>query len=154
MFNKFLSIGVIVLTLSLLLPSCKQKDSVTLPEYSAISITPQKDVYEEGDVVSCSIAMLNTGSSNLQKATYWFYANWWFTDPEVTADFQEFTIDELTGAMVATSSEITLTSGAVQKTKENGHADLCFYGRLEYPNWDYRKVEIRVPVKVKAKPVL
>jgi len=153
MSKKFLSLGFAMLTLLLLLPSCKQESSVTLPEYSEISISPQKDVYEVGDVVRCSITMLNTGSNNLQKATYWFYANWWFTDPEMTADFQEFVTNPQTGTMVATSSEIVLTAPAVQKTTDNGHADLCFYGRLEYPNWDFRKVEIRVPIVVKAKSV-
>jgi len=151
MSKKFLSLGIALLTLLLLLPSCKQEDSVTLPNFSAISIFPQKDAYEVGDVVFCTIQRLDEGSTNLQKATYWFYANWWFTDPELTADFQEFTLDPLTGTMVATSSEILLTEAAAKKTTDNGHADLCFYGRLEYPNWDFRKVEIRVPIVVKSK---
>lgn len=153
MSKRFLCLGIVVLTLSLLLPSCKKKDSVTLPTYSEISISPQKEVYTEGDVVRCCIKQLSDGSTNLQKATYWFYANWWFTDPEMTADFQEFVIDEETGEAIAISSEITLDKGAVTKTSENGHADLCFYGRLEYPNWDFRKVEIRVPIRVIAKSV-
>ncbi len=151
MSKRFLCLGIVVLTLLLLLPSCKKKDSVTLPTYSEISISPQKDVYQVGDIVRCSIKMQTTGSDNLQKATYWFYANWWFTDPELTADFQEFVTDPETGEMIATSSEIELTEAAVKKTKENEHADLCFYGRLEYPNWDFRKVEIRVPIRVISK---
>lgn len=151
MSKRFLCLGIAVLTLLLLLPSCKKKDPVTLPTYSEISISPQKDVYQVGDIVRCSIKMQTTGSDNLQKATYWFYANWWFTDPELTADFQEFVTDPETGEMIATSSEIELTEAAVKKTKENEHADLCFYGRLEYPNWDFRKVEIRVPIRVISK---
>lgn len=151
MSKRFLCLGIVVLTLLLLLPSCKKKDPVTLPTYSEISISPQKDVYQVGDIVRCSIKMQTTGSDNLQKATYWFYANWWFTDPELTADFQEFVTDPETGEMIATSSEIELTEAAVKKTKENEHADLCFYGRLEYPNWDFRKVEIRVPIRVISK---
>lgn len=151
MSKRFLCLGIVVLTLLLLLPSCKKKDPVTLPTYSEISISPQKDVYQVGDIVRCSIKMQTTGSNNLQKATYWFYANWWFTDPELTADFQEFVTDPETGEMIATSSEIELTEAAVKKTKENEHADLCFYGRLEYPNWDFRKVEIRVPIRVISK---
>lgn len=151
MSKKFLSLGIAMMTLLLLLPSCKPKDTVTLPTYSAISISPQKEVYEVGDVVRCSITMQTTGSTNLQKATYWFYANWWFTDPELTADFQEFVTNPETGEMVATSNEIELTEAAVKKTKDNEHADLCFYGRLEYPNWDFRKVEIRVPIRVISK---
>lgn len=151
MSKRFLCLGIVVLTLLLLLPSCKKKDPVTLPTYSEISISPQKDVYQVGDIVRCSIKMQTMGSDNLQKATYWFYANWWFTDPELTADFQEFVTDPETGEMVATSNEIELTEAAVQKTKDNEHADLCFYGRLEYPNWDFRKVEIRVPIRVISK---
>lgn len=143
-----ISLVMVALSMLLLMPTCKKKDSVTLPEYSAISISPQKEVYEVGDVVRCSITKLNDGSTNLQKATYWFYANWWFTDPEMTADFKEFATDPQTGAMMAISSDIVLTAPAAQKTTDNGHADLCFYGRLEYPNWDFRKVEIRVPIKV------
>lgn len=130
----------------MLLAGCKQSSGVSLPEYSNITITPQKEVYHVGDKVRCSIVLTEPGSDNLQKATYWFYANWWFSDPDMTADFQTFANQD--GRMVATSSEIELTKAAKLKTDQNGQAEICFYGRLEYPEWDFRKVEIRVPVKV------
>lgn len=144
-YNKFLFIGLIAFGF---LPSCKKSDAVTLPEYSAINVYPQKQVYQIGDTIYCKIAKLSEGSETLKKATYWFYANWWFADPELTADFQEFVINPETGRMEASSSEIVITDAAVQKAAENGHVDLCFYGRLEYPNWDFRKIEIRVPINV------
>lgn len=147
--NKRLFLGL-TLMLSLLLPSCKKSDGVTLPTYSNIELVPAKEVYTLGESVQCRIQLLTPGSDNLKKATYWFYANWWFTDPDLTADFQEFNQDVATGQMWALSSSIQLTQPTVEKTKENGHADLIFYGRLEYPNWDFRKVEIRVPIKVVA----
>lgn len=145
-YNKFLLIGLIVFGF---LPSCKKSDAVTLPEFSAIRVYPQKQTYQVGDTVYCYITQLSEGSTALKKATYWFYANWWFTDPEMTADFQEFTLNAETGKMEATSNEIVITDAAAQKAAKDGSVDLCFYGRLEYPNWDFRKVEIRVPINVK-----
>ncbi|MGN1247893.1 MAG: hypothetical protein ACI4UO_04820 [Paludibacteraceae bacterium] len=119
-----------------LLLSCEeQQPQVTLPTYSAISISPQKEVYHVGDTVVCRISMQDTGSDNLQKATYWWYAGWWFADATMTADFQSF--DE---AGVCVSAPIELTEAGEQK--------LYFFARLEYPSWDFRKVEIPITIQI------
>lgn len=119
-----------------LLLSCEeQQPQVTLPSYSAISVSPQKEVYHVGDTVVCRISMQDQGSDNLQKATYWWYAGWWFTDATMTADFQSF--DE---EGVCMSSPIELTEAGTQK--------LYFFARLEYPGWDFRKVEIPITLQI------
>ena len=70
---------------------------------------------------------------------YWFYASWWFENPEMTADFQTFAQNEA-GKYVATSSPIVLT--------EPGEVKLYFFGKLQYPNWEFHKVEIPVIINV------
>ena len=145
--------------LLLFLPSCKKSDglptntkdsSITLPSYSDIEVIPTQETYQVGDIITCRIEMTETGSASLDTAIYWFYADWWFVDPELKADFQEFTLDEETGKKYAISSPITLTEAAAQKTTDKGYTDLLFYGRLEYPSWDFRKVEIHKPIHVVA----
>ncbi|MBQ9073670.1 MAG: hypothetical protein IJY30_04330 [Muribaculaceae bacterium] len=88
-----------------------------------------------GDVITCSITEIKAPSDELKSASYWWYASWWFSNPDLTADFQEF--DE---NRVNTSSEITLT--------EAGEVTLYFFGRLDYPNFDFRKVEIGKTITV------
>ena len=133
-----IALSLAVLLVSALFSSCQHEDAVTLPEYSAIVLTPQQDVYHVGDKVVCEIRRLSEGSQNLRKATYWFYAGWWFTNPDMTADFQDF--QEIEGGYVARSSEIELTKTGEQK--------LYFFVRLEYPSWDFRKIEIPLTINV------
>lgn len=124
--------AVIVLTLGLV--SCDE-DDYRNPKYSVITITPEKDVYKVGDVVTCSIKEIEGPGQELKKASYWWYASWWFADSEQKADFQEF--DE-TGTN--RSSQIVLTKA--------GDVNLYFFGRIEYPNFDFRKVEEYRTIKV------
>lgn len=125
-------------SLVVLASACEPKSAVTVPTYSGITLVPDKEVYEVGDKVVCSIELQTMGSDNLQAATYWWYASWWFTDPALTADFQEFA--DVDGKQICTSSEILLT--------EAGEVTLYFFGRLEYPEWDFRKIEIPVTLTV------
>lgn len=118
------------------LASCSDDDGdIAEPSFSQITITPQKDVYSVGDVITCTITLTSPGSDNLRDASYWWYASWWFADSELTADFQDFDDNGL-----CTSSTIELTTP--------GEVTLYFFGRLEYPNWDWRKVEIGRTIKV------
>ena len=104
-------------------------DNASEPAFSRIVITPEQDVYHVGDVVTCSITRTSPGTGDLRDASYWWYASWWFADSEMKADFQDFSDDN-----TCTSSPITLTTP--------GSVNIYFFGRLEYPHWDWRKVEI------------
>lgn len=128
-------IGFLLMALTFSLVSCSDDDNDRDPSYSAITITPEKEVYKVGDVITCSITEIKAPSDELKAASYWWYASWWFSNPDLTADFQEF--DE---NRVNTSSEITLT--------EAGEVTLYFFGRLDYPNFDFRKVEIGKTITV------
>jgi hypothetical protein len=123
---KFLWV-MIVTMLALGLAGCSDDDA-QLPRYSAITITPQKEVYHVGDVITCSITEVTAPEAGLKTSAYWWYASWWFADPDLTADFQSF--DD---SRTCTSSTITLTQA--------GEVTLYFFGRLEYPSFDFRKVE-------------
>lgn len=127
---KIKSIGLLLVLFSLLVcTSCSDDDENYEPAFTSISITPEKDVYHVGDVITCTITETKEASTTLKNATYWWYASWWFSDPNLTADFQSFD-DQKT----CTSSPITLT--------KPGEVNLYFFGRLEYPQFDFRKVEI------------
>lgn len=104
-------------------------DKISEPTFSHITITPEKEIYHVGDIVTCSINRTSPGIGDLRDTSYWWYTSWWFTDSEMKADFQEFSDDN-----VNTSSPITLTTP--------GRVTLYFFGRLEYPHWDWRKIEI------------
>lgn len=127
-----------ILLLSALLIGCAGKKSVTLPTYSDITVTPAKSTYVLGDSVVCSITMLTPGDASLKKSTYWFYTSWWGSDPNLTADFcQPDTVD---GVITFTSSKIALT--------EKGDVRIYFWGRLEYPNWDFQPIQISTTLNV------
>lgn len=115
--------------------SCKDDDNVVLPKYGDITITPYKDVYEVGDTIICSIAQKAPGGDNLLETSYWWYTSWWFTDPDMTADFQEFEND------ICSSSKIALT--------KSGDVTIYFFGQLKYPKWNWIKIEIPLKIKVK-----
>ena len=118
----------------------KPTTAVTVPTFSDIVVSPAQDTYHVGDTVTCTIRRLTLGSDNLQSDQYWFYASWWFSNPELTADFQEFA--DVEGVEQATSSPIVLT--------EAGEVRLYFFGKLEYPCWEFRKIEISVTLNVVA----
>ena len=127
-----------ILLLSALLIGCAGKKSVTLPTYSDITVTPAKSTYALGDSVVCSIKMLTPGDASLKKSTYWFYTSWWGSNPNLTADFQ--TPETVDGATRFTSSKIELAQA--------GEVRIYFWGRLEYPNWDFQPVQIPVTLHV------
>ena len=127
--TKSILFVLMLLGLSLVTASCSDDDKSTSPTFGTISITPEKDVYKVGDVITCSIKQLSEGSADLKEASYWWYASWWFSDSEMKADFEDFGEDG-----VNTSAQITLT--------QPGEVTLYFFGKLEYPKFDWRKVEI------------
>lgn len=118
--------------------ACKKSGGVTLPEFSAITLTPQQSVYHVGDTVVCSIKRLTDGDPSLKAATYWFYTSWWGSDPNYTADFCEPEL--VNGDVLFTSSKIGLSKA--------GEVRIYFWGRLEYPNWNFQPITIPVTLNV------
>ena len=127
--------------LMLLLPACiacKKEQKRELPTFSNITLSPDQSVYALGDTVQASISMLRPGDPSLKQASYWFYTSWWGSDPELTADF--CTPDTTDGVITFTSSKIALTQA--------GEVRIYFWGRLEYPNWDFQPIQIPVTLQV------
>ncbi|MBR1878610.1 MAG: hypothetical protein IJ814_06375 [Paludibacteraceae bacterium] len=118
--------------------ACTHESGVTLPTFSDIRISPAQEVYHKGDSVVCTIDMLTPGDASLKQATYWFYTSWWGSDANLTADFQ--TPDTIEGVVRFTSSKIELA--------KEGDVRIYFWGRLEYPNWNFQPVQIPVSLKV------
>ena len=139
--KQFAKCILLMLITVLTLASCEPKSAVVLPTFSNITISPQHDVYKVGDTITCTIERLTDGSDNLFEDAnqYWFYASWWFTNPDLTADFQLFEENEA-GKSIATSSPIILS--------EPGEVKLYFFGKLQYPNWEFHKIEIPVTIHV------
>lgn len=124
-----------ILLMPAVFTACEEDADITEPSFSGISIIPEKDVYKVGDVITCSITRTSPGAGDLRKSSYWWYASTWFADPEMKADFEDFGPSDTN-----TSEPITLT--------EPGELTLYFFGRLEYPDWDWRKVEISRTIRV------
>lgn len=123
-------IYLLAIVLGLGLSACSDDDKgCSMPAFGTIEVTPAQSEYHVGDVVSCSIRMLTPAGESLQEATYWWYASWWFSDPNLKADFSE--ADD---SGVFTSEPIELT--------EAGDVTLYFFGRVQFPRFDWRKVEI------------
>ena len=118
--------------------ACTGEKARELPTFSTITVTPAKEVYTLGDSVQASITMLTPGDPSLKNATYWFYTSWWGNDPNMTADF--CTPDTVDGIVSFTSSKIALTQA--------GEVRIYFWGRLEYPNWNFQPVQIAVTIHV------
>lgn len=118
--------------------ACTKEQKCELPTFSNITLTPAQSVYALGDTVQASVNMLTPGDPSLKKATYWFYTSWWGSDPEMTADF--CTPDTTDGVITFTSSKITLTQA--------GEVRIYFWGRLEYPNWNFQPIQIPVTLNV------
>jgi len=126
--NKVLA----VLSLPLLFfASCNNGGSdVTLPTFTEITLSPEQAVYHVGDSVTATITMLTAGSETLKQSTYWFATSWWRGKTQV--DFQ--TPQEVEGKQVFTSHKIGID--------EAGEQRISFWGRLEYPNWDFQPVTV------------
>ena len=133
-----LRFSLFFLLLVLVLSACTREQKRTLPTFSTITLTPAKEVYTLGDSVQASITMLTPGDPSLKNATYWFYTSWWGNDPNMTADF--CTPDTVDGIVSFTSSKIALTKA--------GEVRIYFWGRLEYPNWNFQPVQIPVTIHV------
>ena len=131
--------GLLLMVLTLGLVSCDDDPEIgdvvgADTSYTAITITPEKDVYQVGDVITCSITETKGPNDKLQEETYWWNMSWW-SAAAIEVDFQEF--DE---NRVNTSSEIELT--------EPGEITVYFFGQIKYPNVDWRKVEITKKITV------
>lgn len=132
---KFNLINFLLLLCTLLLISCQNENEAVLPKYSDITLTPAQAVYHVGDTIECSIKQLAEGGDNLLDTNYWWYASWWFANPDLKADFKEFNNN------VCKSSKIVLTA--------TGEVKLYFFGQLKYPEWNWIKVEIPIIITVK-----
>lgn len=137
MFKRFAKI-LLLLVGVVSLWSCKEEDTRQFPVFGEIKVTPEKEVYDVGDVVTCTITMTQPGGETLKKSTYWWYASWMFQSTEYDVDFQEFKDNQ------CVSAPIKLTKAGDQK--------LYFFGRLEYPNYNWKKIEIAKTIKVKEAP--
>jgi hypothetical protein len=127
-----------LLALVLAFTACTKEKARELPAFSDMTVTPEQSVYHVGDSVACSLSMLRSGDPSLKRATWWFYTSWWGADPEMTADF--CTPDTVDGVVCFRSSKIALT--------QTGDVRIYFWGRLEYPDWDFRPVQIPVTLHV------
>lgn len=134
--NRHLYLYVLLLVLAL--AACTKEQKRTLPSFSSITLTPAKHTYTLGDTVQASVTMLDPGEPSLKKSTYWFYTSWWGDNPDMTADF--CTPDTAAGVITFTSSKILLT--------RKGDVNIYFWGRLEYPDWDFQPVQIPVTLHV------
>ncbi len=120
-----------------LLASCSDDDEArALPSFGEISFSPAKAEYQVGDQIVCTIKMTKPAGSDLRDASYWWYTSEWFSDLSIDPDFCEANEE---GEFV--SQPITLTHA--------GDWTIYFFGRVEFPHYDWKKVELGKTIKVK-----
>ncbi len=126
----------ILLTLIAILPlgSCEEKDDRGIPGFSEITVSPEKDVYEVGDQVTCTIRMTSPAYPTLKKSTYWWYTSGGSRALKIRLIFKSL-------RRVANVYQVQSPS------LSRGDVKLYFFGRLEYPNYDWEKIEISKPLK-------
>lgn len=129
-------IYLLAIVLGLALGACSDDDKGrSMPTFTTIELTPAQSEYHVGDVVTCTIRMVAPAGEALQEASYWWYASWWFSDPNLKADFCQ------------ADDEGVFTSQPIELT-EAGDVTLYFFGRVQFPQFDWRKVEIGRTIKV------
>ena len=130
-------LSVIVLSLSLtsMLYNCSSDVDLAKPTFTEITISPEKDVYQVGDMITLTVRQLNETPAEIKAETAWFY----YPDGESQDErilFVNRTVD--TGEFI--SSEITLKSA--------GTIQLVFYTQYDYPKYKYDGVTLYKTITV------
>lgn len=130
-----LSVIALSLALTSMLFNCSSDVDLAKPTFSEITISPVKDVYHVGDLITLTVRQLNETPSEIKAETAWFY----YPDGATQDDrilFVNRTVD--TGEFV--SSVITLRSA--------GTVQLAFYTQYDYPKYKYDGVTLYKTITV------
>ena len=113
-----LSVIALSLALTSMLFNCSSDVELAKPTFSEITISPVKDVYHVGDLITLTVRQLNETPSEIKAETAWFY----YPDGATQDDrilFVNRTVD--TGEFI--SSVITINSA--------GTVQLAFYTQYD-----------------------
>lgn len=130
-----LSVIALSLALTSMLFNCSSDVELAKPTFSEITISPVKDVYHVGDLITLTVRQLNETPSEIKAETAWFY----YPDGATQDDrilFVNRTVD--TGEFI--SSEITINSA--------GTVQLAFYTQYDYPKYKYDGVTLYKTITV------
>lgn len=115
--------------------NCSSDVELAKPTFSEITISPVKDVYHVGDLITLTVRQLNETPSEIKAETAWFY----YPDGATQNDrilFVNRTVD--TGEFI--SSVITINSA--------GTVQLAFYTQYDYPKYKYDGVTLYKTITV------
>lgn len=130
-----LSVIALSLALTSMLFNCSSDVELAKPTFSEITISPVKDVYLVGDLITLTVRQLNETPSEIKAETAWFY----YPDGATQDDrilFVNRTVD--TGEFI--SSVITINSA--------GTVQLAFYTQYDYPKYKYDGVTLYKTITV------
>lgn len=130
-----LSVIALSLALTSMLFNCSSDVELAKPTFSEITISPVKDVYHVGDLITLTVRQLNETPSEIKAETAWFY----YPDGATQDDrilFVNRTVD--TGEFI--SSVITINSA--------GTVQLAFYTQYDYPKYKYDGVTLYKTITV------
>lgn len=130
-----LSVIALSLALTSMLFNCSSDVELAKPTFSEITISPVKDVYHVGDLITLTVRQLNETPSEIKAETAWFY----YPDGVTQDDrilFVNRTVD--TGEFI--SSVITINSA--------GTVQLAFYTQYDYPKYKYDGVTLYKTITV------
>lgn len=130
-----LSVIALSLALTSMLFNCSSDVELAKPTFTEITISPEKDVYQVGDMITLTVRQLNETPAEIKAEKAWFY----YPDGATQDDrilFVNRTVD--TGEFI--SSVITLSAA--------GSVDLAFYTQYDYPKYKYDGVTIYKTITV------
>lgn len=130
-----LSVIALSLALTSMLFNCSSDVELAKPTFSEITISPVKDVYHVGDLITLTVRQLNETPSEIKAETAWFY----YPDG-ATQDDRILFVNRIVDTGEFISSVITINSA--------GTVQLAFYTQYDYPKYKYDGVTLYKTITV------
>ncbi|MDO5446799.1 MAG: hypothetical protein Q4F34_03370 [Prevotellaceae bacterium] len=117
------------------LASCSSSDdSIEMPKFSEISISPEQASYKVGDQITLTVTQLTETSSDIKAEKVWFF----YPDGETQADRIKFV------TRAADTNEYTTTF----TLKAAGQVELSFWTQYDLPKYKYDGVTLYKTITV------
>lgn len=132
---KKISILAAAIVALVVFSSCSSdKDGITLPQFSQITVSPEQDTYKVGDKITLSVTQLTENSSDIKAEKEWFL----YPDGETQSERIIF----------ATRNAETNEFKAAIILKRTGNVELSFWTQYDLPQYKYDGVTLYKTITV------
>lgn len=122
-------LGVVAFT------SCSDDEGLPKPQFSEITVSPVKDVYNVGDKIVLTVKQITENPEDIRAEKEWFF----YPDGKTESDRILF-VTRTADTNEFISPEITLTRA--------GNVELSFWTQYDYPNFKYDGVTLYKTISV------